>query len=407
MYIGDLHIHSGYSRATSRDLTPEQLDLWARRKGIHLLGTGDFTHPAWRRDLEEKLEPAEPGLYQLKKEFILPEDVPPSSAHPRFVISGEISSIYKKNGRVRKVHSLILLPGLKEADRLASRLEAIGNLYSDGRPILRLDCRSLLAMTLETCPEAIYVPAHIWTPHFSMLGARSGFDTIEECFEELTPQIHAVETGLSSDPSMNWQLSALDSLQLISNSDAHSPGKLGREANLLDIRLSYEGLYKAIQKGEGLTGTIEFFPEEGKYHLDGHRKCQLRLTPAQAEEHQGLCPVCGKPLTMGVLHRIRQLSDRPEGFIRPGGKPYESLIPLPEILGAAIGTSSAGVRVNRQYRLGLNTLGNEFFILRQAALKDIEEVLGSRTAEGIRRLRQGEVSWEAGYDGEYGKPGIF
>ena len=296
MYIGDLHIHSHYSRATSKDLTPEYLDLWARKKGIDIVGTGDFTHPAWRAELAEKLEPAEPGLYILKKERMIRHSCAAGSPQPRFVISGEISSIYKKNDKVRKVHSLILLPSLEDAEILSRRLEAIGNIHSDGRPILGLDCHDLLAITLDACPEAIYVPAHIWTPHFSLFGAFSGFDTIEECYEELTPQVHALETGLSSDPSMNRRLSALDSFHLISNSDAHSPAKLGREANLFDIPMSYDGLYGAIQRGEGLAGTIEFFPEEGKYHFDGHRKCHLCLSPSQARQYNGICPVCGKKL---------------------------------------------------------------------------------------------------------------
>ena len=248
MYIADLHIHSRYSMATSRDLIPELLDLWARKKGIHILGTGDFTHPAWRRELKEALEPAEAGLYTLKQERSIPLEGGFFKEPVRFVVSGEISSIYKKNGRIRKVHSLILLPDLAAADTLSLKLEAIGNIRSDGRPILGLDCHDLLALTLEVCPDAIYIPAHIWTPHFSLLGARSGFDSIEECFEELTPFIRALETGLSSNPAMNWRLPFLDSFQLISNSDAHSPSKLGREANLLDIPLSYEGLYNGIQE---------------------------------------------------------------------------------------------------------------------------------------------------------------
>ena len=270
MYLADLHIHSHYSRATSKDCTPEHLDLWARRKGIGLVGSGDFTHPAWRRELEEKLEPAGNGFYTLKKEFRL--EGSSAGEPPRFVITGEISSIYKKDGRVRKVHSLILLPGLEAAELVSRKLEAIGNIHSDGRPILGLDCHDLLEILLELCPEAVYVPAHIWTPHFSLFGAFSGFDSVEECFGDLSGHIHAMETGLSSDPPMIWRVSALDRYQLLSNSDAHSPAKLGREANLLDADLSYEALRRAVQTGEGLAGTIEFFPEEGKYHYDGHRK---------------------------------------------------------------------------------------------------------------------------------------
>ena len=278
MYIADLHIHSRYSRATSRECTPEHLDLWARRKGIQLLGTGDFTHPAWRDELAQKLVPAEEGFYTLNPSFRHPDLCPPGQS-PRFVVSGEISSIYKKNEKVRKVHSLILLPGLEAAEALSRKLEAIGNIHSDGRPILGLDCRDLLEITLDTCPQAVFIPAHIWTPHFSLFGAFSGFDTIEECFEDLTPHIHALETGLSSDPAMNWRLSALDKYQLVSNSDAHSPAKLGREANLLDTELSYPALCEALETGNGLAGTIEFFPEEGKYHFDGHRKCGICLNP--------------------------------------------------------------------------------------------------------------------------------
>ena len=401
-YIGDLHIHSRYSRATSKDCTPEHLDLWARRKGIHIVGTGDFTHPAWREELKEKLEPAEDGLYVLKDGYRIKEDPVPGGKIPRFVVTGEISSIYKKNGKTRKVHSLILLPGLEDAERISARLEQIGNIHSDGRPILGLDCRDLLEIVLELCPRAVYVPAHIWTPHFSMFGAFSGFDTVEECFEDLTSYIHAVETGLSSDPPMNWRVSALDRFQLISNSDAHSPAKLGREANLFDIPLSYEGLYRAIQTGEGLGGTIEFFPEEGKYHMDGHRKCGLRLTPSETVKYNGKCPVCGRKITIGVSHRIGELADRPEGYAKPGAKPFERLMPLPEVIGASMGRGAAGVRVQREYRRLLAELGPEFEILRNIPPEDIRRAAGDRMAEGIQRLRNGQVECVPGFDGEYG-----
>ena len=406
-YIGDLHIHSRYSRATSKDCTPEHLDLWARRKGIHIVGTGDFTHPAWREELKEKLEPAEDGLYVLKDGYRIKEDPVPGGKIPRFVVTGEISSIYKKNGKTRKVHSLILLPGLEDAERISARLEQIGNIHSDGRPILGLDCRDLLEIVLELCPRAVYVPAHIWTPHFSMFGAFSGFDTVEECFEDLTSYIHAVETGLSSDPPMNWRVSALDRFQLISNSDAHSPAKLGREANLFDIPLSYEGLYRAIQTGEGLGGTIEFFPEEGKYHMDGHRKCGLRLTPSETVKYNGKCPVCGRKITIGVSHRIGELADRPEGYVKPGAKPFESLVPLPEVIGASVGRGAAGVKVQREYRRLLAELGPEFEILRNIPPEDIRRAAGDRMAEGIRRLRNGQVECVPGFDGEYGVIRLF
>lgn len=407
MYIADLHIHSRYSRATSKDCTPEHLDLWSRKKGISILGTGDFTHPAWRAELKEKLMPAEEGIYQLKKELRIPLEGSAGSETPRFVVSGEISSIYKKNGRVRKVHNLILLPGLEEAEQLAQKLETIGNIHSDGRPILGLDSRDLLEITLEICPRAIFVPAHIWTPHFSMFGAFSGFDTVEECFEDLTPHIRAFETGLSSDPPMNWRLSALDRFQMISDSDAHSPAKLGREANLLSIPLCYDGLYRAIQEGEGLEGTIEFFPEEGKYHYDGHRKCHLCLSPKEAEKYQGKCPVCGKKLTLGVSHRVEQLADRSEGYLPPKARPFESLVPLPEVIAASTGHSAASAAVQRQYEEMIRKLGPEFSILRRLSIQEIQKGSNYLTAEGIRRLREGKVQRFPGFDGEYGTIRLF
>lgn len=404
MIIADLHIHSKYSRATSRDCVPEMLELWAKKKGIGIVGTGDFTHPAWRKELMEKLVPAEDGLYQLKEELRLPCHVVGKLTEPRFVLTGEISSIYKKNGKTRKVHNVILLPSLESAETLSQKLEAIGNIHSDGRPILGLDSRDLLEITLETCPEAVFIPAHIWTPHFSLFGAFSGFDTIEECFGDLTPYIHALETGLSSDPPMNWRVSALDQYTLVSNSDAHSPAKLGREANLLDIPFSYGALSDALQgrKPETFCGTIEFFPEEGKYHYDGHRNCSLCLKPSDAEKYQGICPVCGKKLTIGVQHRVEQLADREEGSSRENAKPFESLSPLPEVIAACTGGSVGGVSVNKQYQAMLETIGNEFYILREASIERIEEEAGPCIAEGIRRLRKGEVELNPGYDGEYG-----
>lgn len=407
MYLGDLHIHSRYSRATSKDCTPEQLDLWARKKGIHIVGTGDFTHPAWREELEKKLEPAEEGLYVLKDEYRICDGVIPGESVPRFVVTGEISSIYKKNGKVRKVHSLILLPGLDDAQKISAKLEQIGNIHSDGRPILGLDCHDLLEILLELCPRAVYVPAHIWTPHFSLFGAFSGFDTVEECFEDLSPYICAMETGLSSDPPMNWRVSALDRYQLISNSDAHSPAKLGREATLFDIPLSYEGLSLAIRSGSGLYGTIEFFPEEGKYHMDGHRKCNLCLTPSDTMKYKGICPVCGRKITVGVSHRVEELADRAEGYIRENAKRFESLVPLPEVIGASLGYSSVSVKVQREYGKLISELGPEFEILRNLPLEDIRRISGTRVAEGIRKLRSGNVERIPGFDGEYGVIRLF
>lgn len=399
MYIADLHIHSRYAMATSRDCDAPHLDLWARKKGITLLGTGDFTHPAWRAELEEQLAPAEEGLYMLKPEYRLPGGLP---GEARFVISGEISCIYKKDGRVRKVHNVILLPDFDSARNLSARLEAIGNIHSDGRPILGLDSRDLLEITLTACPQALFIPAHIWTPHFSLFGAFSGFHTVEECFGDLSPEIHALETGLSSDPPMNWRVSQLDGYTLVSNSDAHSPQKLGREGNLLDTPLSYPAMKRAIETGEGFGGTLEFFPEEGKYHLDGHRNCGVVLTPAETEALGGICPVCGKKLTIGVEHRVEELADREEGFRPQNAKPFESLAPLPEVIGACCGCTSTGKKVQACFETMLAELGPEFTILRQTPLADIRQIAGPAVAEGIARLRQGKVERKAGFDGQFG-----
>ena len=405
--IADLHIHSRFSMATSKEGTPENLDFWARKKGISLIGTGDFTHPVWRKELRERLVPEENGLYRLREEYVKEESRKFPGEGTRFVVSGEISSIYKKNGKTRKVHNVILLPSLEAADTMAQRLEKIGNIHSDGRPILGLDSHDLLEMMLDVCPDGILIPAHIWTPHFSVLGAKSGFDSVEECFEELTPYVHALETGLSSDPAMNWRISKLDRYQLVSNSDAHSPSKLGREANLLDINCSYEGLYQAIQTGKGLEGTVEFFPEEGKYHFDGHRKCGVSLSPVEAERLGGICPVCGKKLTMGVDHRVEQLADREEGFVKKDGKKYESLVPLPEVVAACMGYSTASKKVQGCFEQMMQTLGTEFDILRNVPAEDIKSCAGERIAEGIENVRTGNVKRIPGYDGEYGKIQLF
>lgn len=400
MYIADLHIHSRFSRATSKDCDLPHLDWWARRKGIGLLGTGDFTHPAWRAELKEQLVLTGEGVYTLKEEYRLPDAVP--GAAPRFVVTGEISSIYKKDGKTRKVHNLILLPSLEDAEALSAKLEAVGNIHSDGRPILGMDSRDLMELTLTTCPEAEFIPAHIWTPHFSMFGAFSGFCTVESCFDDMARHIHAVETGLSSDPPMNWRVSALDGLTLVSHSDAHSPAKLGREANLLDTDRTYPALIHAIHTGEGFLGTIEFFPEEGKYHLDGHRGCGVCLTPVETAELGGICPVCGRKLTIGVEHRVEELADRPEGFHPENAKPFESLAPLPEVIAASTGGPSSGKRMDAQYERLLHELGPEFYILRQAPLEEIARAAGPCVAEGIRRLRAGQVERRPGFDGEYG-----
>ena len=408
MFIADFHIHSKYSRATSKACVPEVLELWARRKGLNLIGTGDFTHALWRGELREKLVPAEEGLYTLKDECRLPDEWTNTPGSPRFLVTGEISSIYKKNGKVRKVHNLILLPSLEAAETLSRRLETVGNLHSDGRPILGLDSRDLLEITLEIVPDAIFIPAHIWTPHFSLFGEYSGFDGIRECFEDLTGHIHSLETGLSSDPPMNWRVSALDPYTLVSNSDAHSPAKLAREANLFDTGLSYPEIARALDKrSDGFLGTLEFFPQEGKYHYDGHRNCGVCQKPSETIAAAGICPVCGRRITVGVLHRVEELADREEGFVPPVAKRFESLIPLREVVACSAGLSAASKKVEAQYFSILRSIGPELYVLRQAPLDDIARKAGPLVAEGVRRLRGGNVEIEPGYDGAYGRIKLF
>jgi uncharacterized protein (TIGR00375 family) len=406
-FIGDLHIHSHYSRATSGDLVPEQLAFWAQKKGITLIGSGDFTHPGWVAELKEKLVEAENGLFRLKPtlEQEINAKVPAACQAPvRFILSGEISCIYKRGGQTRKIHNLILMPGFPELEELNRKLNRIGNIKADGRPILGLDSRDLLEIVLETSDRAFFIPAHIWTPWFSLFGSKSGFDTIQECFDDLTPHIHALETGLSSDPPMNRLLSMLDPYLLVSNSDAHSPSKLGREANLFNTDLDYDRIIAALTDQKGFEGTIEFFPEEGKYHLDGHRKCEVCLEPQATHAHQGLCPKCGKPLTLGVLYRVEELADRKKPQL---SKPFFSLIPLQEILGEILACGPASKKVVDAYETLLRTLGPELSILRQIPVKDIEAASGLLLARAIERMRRGEVIRDPGYDGEYGRIKLF
>jgi DNA helicase II / ATP-dependent DNA helicase PcrA len=405
--VADFHVHSLHSIATGGNANLEHLDLWGRYKGLTVVGTGDCTHPEWLKELNAKLTPVAEGVYGLKEGLALPlnvtgplwEEAPPV----RFVVTGEVSAIYSKGGRVRKVHLLLLLSGLKGAERLSRRLGQLGNVVADGRPILGLDAKYILELTLEADPEALVIPAHIWTPWFSVLGAKSGFDTLEECFEEHLGHIYALETGLSSDPPMNWQVSGLDRYLLISNSDAHSPQKLAREANLFTVPPTYSDMAQAIRSQEGFAGTLEFFPEEGKYHLDGHRKCGQRLTPEQARGSGGLCPECQKPLTLGVMHRVLDLADRAEGNTPPGTKPFESLVALPAILGEVLEVGSTSKKVARFYFRLLEKLGPELDILRRAAPEDVAREGGELLAYALTKMRRGEVHIAPGYDGVFGK----
>jgi uncharacterized protein (TIGR00375 family) len=406
-FIADLHVHSHYSRATSKDMSPEGIWKWAQLKGITVIGTGDFTHPQWQRELNEKLDPVGNGLFTLKQENRT-EDVPEAcKAEVYFILSAEISCIYSKNGKTRKIHSVILAPDFASAARLNQALSKIGNLKADGRPILGLDAKELLKIALDASPDVLFIPAHAWTPHFSVFGAVSGFDALEECFEELTPHIYAIETGLSSDPLMNRRLSALDTITLVSNSDAHSAAKIGREANILDTEISYPALTHAIKTRKGFLGTIEFFPEEGKYHFDGHRDCGVSLSPKETIHHDYLCPVCGKKVTVGVMHRVEKLADREEGFKLPDAPPFFSIIPLPELIAESLNVGVTSKKVNAQYFSLLEQLGCEFKILMDVPLDDIERAGTPLVREAVSRMRAGAVQIAPGYDGEFGKVRIF
>lgn len=385
----------------------ESLWKWAQLKGIAVIGTGDFTHPKWFQEIKDKLETIANNIFKLKNNY-QSIDIPIScSAEVYFMLTAEISCIYSKNGKVRKIHSLVFVPDLATAARMNAVLSKIGNLSSDGRPILGLDAKELLKIVLDISDDALLIPAHAWTPHFSVFGANSGFDSLEECFEELTPHIFAIETGLSSDPLMNWRLSSLDRITLISNSDAHSPAKLGREANIFDTEISYKAMMNAIKTRDGFEGTIEFFPEEGKYHYDGHRTCGISLSPKETVKHNYLCPVCGKKVTVGVMHRVEKLADREIGFRPSGAPPFYSLVPLPEIIAEAIKVGVNSKAVNNEYLHIIEKLGNEFKILMDIPLNDIERASSPIIREAIARMRSGNVYISPGFDGEYGKIKIF
>ena len=410
MFHADLHIHSRFSRACSRDCDLEHLAWWALRKGITVVGTGDFTHPGWAGELRESLVPAEPGLFRLGKdaEVRLRRSSPRScGGEVRFMLSAEISTIYRGGERTRKVHHLLYAPTFEAAERITRALSRIGNLASDGRPILGLDSRHLLEITLDGGPGCYLVPAHAWTPWFAVLGSKSGFDVVADCYGDLAGHVFAIETGLSSDPPMNWMCSSLDGYRLVSNSDAHSPPMLGREATTFGVRLDYFAMADALRTGEGLAGTIEFYPEEGKYHLDGHRKCGVRFEPAQSRGHEGTCPECGKPLTIGVLHRVAELADRPAGYRPPGAPGFTNLVQLPQIVGEMLGTGPKSKKVGAEVSRLVAALGPELGLLTEADPDDLRRAGGSLLAEAVGRLRRGEVRREAGYDGEYGVIALF
>src|ERR1700722_11808307 len=411
MFHADLHIHSRFSRACSKNCDIPGLAWWARRKGVAVVGTGDFTHPAWAEELRETLVPAEPGLLQLRSDLAdqLRRNSPPTCDQPvRFMLSTEISTIYRAGERTRKVHHLLYAPTLEAAEKITTALAKVGNLASDGRPILGLDSRHLLDITLNAGPGCYLVPAHIWTPWFAVLGSESGFHVVADRFGALADQVFAVEPGLSSDPPMNWMCSSLDGYRLVSNSDAHSPPMLGREATSFELpELDYFRIYQALQTGDGFGGTVEFFPEEGKYHLDGHRACDVRMTPEETRDAGGKCPPCGKKPTIGVQHRVDVLADRPEGYRLAGAAGFSSFVPLPEILGEIAGVGPKSKSVTAQVSALVERFGPELGILGDVPLDDLAAGAPSIVAEAIARLRRGEVRREAGYDGVYGVIRLF
>ncbi|MFW5721679.1 MAG: UvrD-helicase domain-containing protein [Desulfohalobiaceae bacterium] len=415
LFYADLHIHSRYSRATSKRITPQHLAAWGWIKGLDVVATGDFTHPQWREELKELLVEEDSGLLRLKAPEALEGEIPwwlegkSVPASTRFMLVTEISSIYKKGGKVRKIHNLVFMPSLEKAAHFSSRLAQVGNLASDGRPILGLDARHLLEMVLETDPLAFLIPAHIWTPWFSLFGSRSGFDSLEECFGDLSREIFALETGLSSDPEMNWLWSSLDRYRMVSNSDAHSGEKLGREANIFSGERSFEGMYRAL-RGEALghkfLGTVEFFPEEGKYHMDGHRKCNVVLNPKETMARGGICPKCGHPVTVGVLHRVLELADR-DYPKQPLGQPgYISLVPLTELLSEILGVGPKTKKVMNEYGRLIQRFGPEMTILQRTPLEDLGRH-AAVLAEAVGRMRKGVVHRQPGFDGEYGTISVF
>jgi len=411
-FIADFHIHSRFSRATSKNLVPEEIDYWAGLKGIDVVGTGDCTHPGWLAELEEKLETAEGELYRLKKNYRIKNRLQPKGRHSsgktRFLLTGEVSSIYKKGGKVRKVHNICIFPDFEAARKFQRRLARIGNIESDGRPTLGLDSKDLLEMVLRSSPDSHLIPAHIWTPWFSILGSKSGFDSVHDCFEELTPHIFALETGLSSDPPMNRLCSFLDRFRLVSNSDAHSPEKLGREANLFDTKPTYKAIFDALKSGDGFLGTIEFFPQQGKYHYDGHRKCNVCWSPQETLEHHGICPNCGKPVTKGVMHRVTELADRSGIGTQINKEPFYSITPLAELLAQLQGRrSSTAKSVTEEYFRLIYSIGTEFHILLFAEIEEIRQKGGPLTAHAIKQIRAGDLSIKEGFDGEFGKVTVF
>ncbi len=413
-FIADLHIHSKYSRAVSPKMNLEELDAWASDKGMRLIATGDFTHPKYFNEIKTKLEPAEPGFFKLKDEFKI-KNIKGGLADTRFILSVEISSIYSKNEKTRRVHNIVFSPDIESAQKINEKLSEIGNLASDGRPILGLDSEELARIVFEINEDCVIIPAHAWTPWFSVFGSMSGFDSLEECFGKYADKIFAIETGLSSDPTMNWRLSKLDNIALISNSDSHSLERIGREANVFNCDFSYKGMMDAIKNSapsrrgnkSGFLYTIEFFPEEGKYYLDGHLDCNFSCKPKETLKLKEICPKCGKKMTVGVLSRIEKLADRPDGFIDKKRVPFKSLVTLDSVIGDALGVGKSSNKVKKEYWKLIRALDSEFNVLLNANIKEIASNSKIEIAEGIKRMREGKMIIKPGFDGDFGVISIF
>jgi uncharacterized protein (TIGR00375 family) len=407
-FIADFHVHSKYSRATSKDMDVENIARWANLKGIGLMGTGDFTHPFYFAELKQKLQPTGYGLLTLKQEF--KNSVGNSFQNEiHFMLTAEVSNMFQQGGSSRRVHTMIFAPSFEVVEKINDELSQFGKLGSDGRPIFGFPVKELVEIITDITDECFIVPAHAWTPWFSVFGANSGFDSLEECFQEQLKHISCIETGLSSDPQMNWRWSALDKVALISNSDAHSPNRIGREANVLDCAMSFKDIVKTIQTKDKtkFLFTIEFFPEEGKYHFDGHRNCNVLLSPAESRKHKNLCPVCGRKLTVGVMHRVEELSDRPEGFVPEGAIPCKHLIPLQEIIAEALGQGVETKGVQNEYLRLVSIFGSEFRILLDLLPEELEKNTPGKVLEGIKRVRTEDLQITPGHDGVYGKIQIF
>ena len=394
-FIADFHIHSKYSRATARNMDLENLDKWAKIKGIKIIGTGDFSHPQWLDSLKKELEPAEAGLFKLKK----------ISSETRFILTAEISCIYSKQGKVRKVHVLIFAPSFETVQKINNHLAQIGNLKSDGRPILGLDVKELTKIVLNTSPDCLIVPAHLMTPWFSLFGSKSGFDSLEECFEEYSKYIYAGETGLSANPEMLWRMPDGRKITLISNSDAHSPAKLGREANVFDTKINYKSIVEAIKLKDPkkFLYTIEFYPEEGKYHFDGHRNCGIVLSPKESKKYNNVCPVCKKLLTIGVLNRVEELADKPEKWKPKNMIPFKSLVPLEEVIADSLNRNTGTKEVIKRYNDLIEKIGSELDILLITPREELEKATLPEIVEAVIKVRQGKVLKQPGYDGVFGK----